>query len=93
MADRVEIQCIRKNDRQSAYERIAFVGGVHRGQTWKLSLDEAIKGIEAGKWDFYSDVDGDEVGVIISSKNGRKYLKTVADGDEPNNLLSLPNCP
>jgi len=27
------------------------------------------------------------------SRFGNKYLKTVADGEQPNNLLSLPECP
>jgi hypothetical protein len=35
----------------------------------------------------------DRVGVEVAvSAYGRKYLKTVADGDPPNNLLSLPEC-
>ena len=27
------------------------------------------------------------------SRFGHKYLKTMADGEHPNNLLSLPECP
>jgi hypothetical protein len=36
---------------------------------------------------------GDRVSVIVAtSRFGNKYLKTTADGDQPNNLLSLPTC-
>ncbi|MFZ7094403.1 DUF3892 domain-containing protein [Primorskyibacter sp. 2E233] len=30
--------------------------------------------------------------VATATRNGKKYLKTEADGAEPNNLLSLPRC-
>ena len=30
--------------------------------------------------------------VIVAKCNGKKYFKSEADGDEPNNLLSLPRC-
>lgn len=96
MADRVRIQCINKTDRQAADERIANVGGQNPGGgRWRLSLDEAIAGIEEGKWSFYVEQPaGDAVDVVVAiSAAGNKYLKTVADGDQPNNLLSLPECP
>lgn len=36
----------------------------------------------------------DSVWVIVTtSRFGNNYLKTQADGDEPNNLLSPPECP
>ena len=95
MAQSVQIQCINKTDRQSAHERIRSVGGQNGdGTPWKVSLDRAIAGIEEGKWQFWVSVDGKSVGVEISeSAAGNKYLKTRADGDQPNNLLSLPECP
>ncbi|MBA4156890.1 MAG: DUF3892 domain-containing protein [Gemmatimonadetes bacterium] len=30
--------------------------------------------------------------VAATSRFGKKYLKTEADGELPNNLLSLPEC-
>jgi len=36
---------------------------------------------------------GHVVDVIVASGLGRKYLKTTADGEQPDNLLALPDCP
>jgi len=96
MADRVRIQCVNKSDRTNPYERITHVGGVNPdGTRWKLTEDAAIAGIEAGKWHFYVERPPGHVAdvVIAKSRSGRKYLKTVADGEHPDNLLSLPECP
>ena len=61
---------------------------------WKLTQQEAIDCIEKREWDFWVSVNGKSVWVIVAvSRFGNKYLKTEADGDEPNNLLSLPECP
>ena len=94
MAQRVKISCINKNDRYSAYEKISHVGGVNDdGTKWKLTLSEAIRSIENGTYSFYTSVGGHTRNVVVSSKNGSKYLRTEADADTPDNLLSLPECP
>lgn len=95
MASNVQIKCINKTDRFSAHERIRSVGGVNPdGTPWKLSQPDAIVAIETGKYAFYVSANGKSVWVIVAtSAYGNKYLKTESDGDQPNNLLSLPECP
>jgi len=95
MAQNVLISCIKKSDRSNPHERITHVGGVNGdGTRWRLTQEQAISGIETGKWRFYTSVRGDSVWVIVAvSRFGNKYLKTESDGDQPNNLLSLPECP
>lgn len=86
-----QIKC--KADRHNPWERITHVGGYVTSQ-WKITQQEAIDYIESRQWDFWVSVKGKSVWVVAAtSRFGNKYLKTEADGDEPNNLLSLPECP
>lgn len=95
MAELLEITCINKSDRDNPYERITHIGG---GETiltsWRKTQEEAIAEIETGKSQFFVNRDSEKVWVIVAvSRFGNKYLKTEADGEDPNNLLNLPECP
>ncbi len=95
MPANIHIKCISKSDRMNPHERIQAVGGTNPdGKRWKLSQESAIAGIERGEFRFYVSAHGKSVWVIVAkSRFGNKYLKTEDDGEQPNNLLSLPECP
>jgi hypothetical protein len=93
MAFRHEIKCVNKTDRFNPHERITAIGGVSSGAPWKITQEHAIASIEKGVNQFYVRAGGQDVDVVVGvSRFGNKYLKTTADGDQPNNLLSLYEC-
>ena len=94
MPDRHQVLCVNKTDRMNPHERIRHIGGRNGdGSAWKLTQEAAIEGIEGGKWAFFVVAGGRTVDVIVAlSRHNHKYLKTVADGEQPDNLLSLPEC-
>jgi hypothetical protein len=62
MADQVQVSCINKTDRYDPHDRIRYVRRVNQnGTRWKLSQEDAIAGIESGKWQFYVSVNGKSV--------------------------------
>jgi hypothetical protein len=92
----IRVECINKSDRTDPHERIRSIGGVNAdGTRWKLSQPEAVEGIQTGQWSFYVErPSGDRVSVVVArSAYGNLYIKTEADGEQPNNLLALPECP
>ncbi len=92
-----QVDCIVKDDRLNPYERIQYLGGPNAGGgRWKLSQDDVIKAIENNTYGsfFVQSADGRRVNLVVAvSRYGNKYVKTEADSQEPNNLLSLPSCP
>jgi Protein of unknown function (DUF3892) len=95
MADHVRVDCINRTSRTEPHERISHIGGPNaNGTRWKLTEAAAIDGTEAGRWSFYVERPaGHRVEVIVARRLGRKYLKTTADGQRPDNLLALAECP
>jgi Protein of unknown function (DUF3892) len=87
---RYQVTCINKRgNHYDPHERIEYIG---QQGNWKLSEDSAISRIASGQDNFFARVGGRTVEVIVAVHNGRRYLKTEADGYAPNNLLSLDEC-
>jgi hypothetical protein len=84
----LQITCINKTDRFNPHERIQNVGG----PGFKFSQPDAIRCIEQGIHSFYVSAGGHTVNVVVATHNGNKYIKTQADGVQPDNLLRLPEC-
>jgi hypothetical protein len=95
MTLQVQVRCINKTDRSNPHERIRSIGGVNsNGAQWKLTVEQAILGIKQNRWSFYVQIGTERAQVIIAkSSQGNEYLRTVADSEQPDNLLSLPECP
>jgi hypothetical protein len=89
-----QISCIAKSDFVNHHHRLRTIGGVNPdGSRWKMSEDEAIAGIEGGRWRFFIAYAGRDWDVVVAtSKYGRKYLKSSADRLQPESLLALPEC-
>lgn len=94
MPQNVQIHCINKTIRQDPHERIQYVGGINPDRTrWKMSQPDAIRAVKNGTYQFFVSVGGNSVWVVIAQHNGHDYLRTQSDGVQPDNLLSLPECP
>ena len=95
MTATLEITCINKTNRYNPHERIHSVGGKFPdGKRWICTQQEAIMYIEDRTCQFFVKQAGRAVNVIVAvSRYGHKYLKTEADGEQPNNLLNLNECP
>jgi hypothetical protein len=95
MAQYLHIRCVVKTDRTSAHERIHSVGGVKPdGSHWILTQDKAVSSIQDGTHVFYIEKPGGlRLDVIVATSAHGNYLKTVADREQPDKLLSLPSCP
>ena len=94
MAARLEVAFVNRSNRHNAGQGIENVGGKWGSKIWKNSTEVVIDWIEHGLLSYYVKQDGQEVELIVATgADGHKYLKTAADGEEPNSLLRLPECP
>jgi len=90
----LEVTWVDQADHPDPGQRIGQVGG-HSGKLkWQHTQAQAIEAIEQDVFAYYVKKDDQilklEVGL---APNGCKYLKTEADADAPQLLLSLPKGP
>ena len=95
MARYLRIRCIVKTDRTRSHELIDSICGINLdGSHWTLTQDNAVSEIEDGISIFYIERAGKRFDVIVAmDMHAHKYLKTVADREQPEELLYLPPCP
>jgi hypothetical protein len=91
MAD-VQVTCITKPNPQSPHEHITHLGGAQ----WKWTREQVITSIDAKTNTFYvmDPRTGKRADVGVIRPAGRPaFVRTHADGDWNDNLLSLNQCP
>jgi hypothetical protein len=94
-----QVTCIARPHAQSSHEDITHIGnpGIgNPGYPWKLPVAQVIKRIESNTDSFYvlnpRTLLISNVGVVRIAA-GRAYLRTHANGEWTDNLLSLNDCP
>ena len=93
MAD-VQVTCITKPNPQSPHEHITHLGNPSAG--WKWTREQVIASIDARTNTFFviDPRNGKRADVGVVREPGKApYVRTHADGDWNNNLLSLNQCP
>jgi hypothetical protein len=93
MAD-VQITCIVKPHPQSPHEHITHVG--NPAAQWIWPSEKVIESIDSKTNTFYvlDPVSGKRANVDVYRVAGKRpFLRTYADGQWNNNLLSLNQCP
>jgi len=88
MAD-AQVTCINKQPRQNTHDAITHLGG----PTWKWTRQQVIDSINRGDNTFYTYTAGKRANVAVVNGPNGQYLRTHADGQWNDNLLSLPECP
>jgi hypothetical protein len=88
------ILCAHKKASQIPHERISHIGGVDPdGRHWKLSVSEAVESIQNRDRSFMVLTRGNVFPVVVAeSATGERYLRAESDGEQPDSLLSLPDC-
>lgn len=92
LEDGWHVSAVSKRTGGDVMHRITAVAGIHAdGTPWRLDIDQAIAAVERGEH-FYVQLPGEgTTRIVVSHTNaGRRYLRTVADDELPNNLLALP---
>jgi hypothetical protein len=93
MNQRYQILCI-KGQNHPNQNKLSFIGGKNPlGETWMLGVDQAIMGIESGKWEFYVNWEKEsfEIEIQLDSEN-QKSLGTPKMPNQENLLFQLPQC-
>lgn len=90
---RVQVQYTHKQGiHYNPHERIQGLAG-DAGGGWYRTEASVIADIKARLNSYFVTAEGRTAEVVLAIHNGRTYVKTVADGYSPDNLLALPEPP
>lgn len=85
-----KVTCTTKH---STYERITHLGCVtDTGFYQRFTEEEVLQHMAQGDEFHVTRPEGHTVKIIPAERHNRPYLKTEADGERPDNLLSLAHC-
>jgi hypothetical protein len=88
-----EVQCIVKGASLSASERISDVEvKTPQGDRKRYAVADVLEMIKEG--DHFTILGGGpDAHLVKATMDGRDYVKANSDGDQPENLLKLGECP
>ncbi len=91
----LKILCTRKTSSPEPHLRISHVGGANSSNLpWTLTVEEAIRSMELGHYNFLVVREGRRTEVqVAQTREGNKYLRCAADGAEGDTLAALADCP
>jgi hypothetical protein len=90
MAMLLKVNWVDLSDQDDPYQRIRNIGGNSKGLEWKHTCAQALLFIDRGE--FCYCVEQDDLALKLKvglAPDGAKFLKTDADSDQPQSLLSL----
>jgi len=92
----IRITCINKDngDHYDPHEAITDLGWLNEStnEVGKSTRLQIVKFIEDGNQAYVKDYGGKVYLVVRISRNGNKFVQTMADGKLSNNLLALTEC-
>ena len=93
----VKITCINKDygDHYDPHEAITHLGWINEStnSAGKSTRQEIVDFIENGNTAYTKDTQGNIAYLVVRiSRFGNKFVKTLADGRDTNNLLELMEC-
>lgn len=94
MAILLRVEWVDRDDTALPGKNVRHIGGSSLKCEWKHSAEDAIHFIERDEFTYYMNANAQMLKVEVGiGADGKKFLKTHADGNIPTHLLNLPAQP
>lgn len=83
----------RQEDPRLPIPKITHIGGrLKEGAEWSIPSEEAISGIQSGRFQFFIETNSGEVEQVVVARHRQlgPYLKSELDNTKPETLLNMP---